>query len=232
MTDNIFNTLLTSQNPSVIFTALLADIVSFLPRLILATIVFLLGKLIASHTSDAVTKIINALDVKKIVESFQLGITLPPSSQKSLSQLLSLLVRYLILYFTLILTFDLLGLSGVAQFFRSIVAILPRLLSASFILLLGVIAAGIVESLMKKALLEIDPATARLSGKIASYVVIGFFILMSLAELGLASFFINSLFIGFVASISLALGLSLGLGSKDLVSFTLQNWYKNKSKKK
>jgi hypothetical protein len=232
MAENIFNSIFVSQNPQIIIAAVLTAFISYLPRFIAAVIVFLLGKMIANYVASGLVKIIDSINLKKVIESFELGVSIPASSQRGLAQIISILSRYIILYFTLILTFELLGLVGVSVFLKSLAGVLPKIISAIFIILLGVIAAGIVETLIKKAFLEIDPATARLSGKIASYVVITFFVLMSLAEIGVASFFINTLFIGFVAAISLALGLSIGLGSKDVVSQTLDKWHKSRSKKK
>jgi hypothetical protein len=120
------------------------------------------------------------------------------------------------------------GLVAVAGFLIQLTDIIPKLLSALLILVIGLVVAGFVESLVKRALLTLDPATARLSGKIGSYVVISFFALMALAELGLAANFINTLFIGLVATIVLSLGLAVGLGAKDLVSAVLLNWYQKR----
>lgn len=232
MENSLFSSLFLSQNPQIYVAAFLTAIVTFLPRLVAALLVFFLGRILANWLASTLSKIIDAIDLKKLVDSFELGLSLPAQSQRGLAQLASVAVRYTILFITLILVFDVLGLSGVALFLKNFAQILPKAFSAIFIIILGLIAAGVIESLVKKAFLEIDPATARLAGKISSYVVITFFVLMSLAEVGLASFFINTLFVGFVAAISLALGLSIGLGSKDIVSQTLSKWYTTKSKKK
>lgn len=232
MAESIFNSIFVSQNPQIILTAILTAFIGFLPRLIIAFLIFFLGKMVANYVASGIGKIVETVNLKKVIESFELGVTVPQESLQGFTRVISLLSRYVILYFTLILTFELLGLSGVAEFLRSLAGILPKIISSVFIILLGVISAGVVEALIKKAFLEIDPAAARLSGKIASYVVIAFFVLMSLAEIGVASFFINTLFVGFVAAISLAFGLSIGLGSREVITETLQKWYKSRSRKK
>jgi hypothetical protein len=228
----MFSTILTQDSPQIIITAILTGLIDYAPRFFASILILILGRIVANYMASTVTKIIAGVDFKKLIDSFELGITLPPTSQRGLTRALGLLVRYMILYLTFIWVFDLLGLTGIALFLRSLAGALPRIISSIFIIILGVIVAGLIESLIKKTFVEIDPATARLSGKVASYVVITFFVLMSLAELGLASFFINTLFVGFVASLSIALGLSLGLGSKDIVNQTLGMWYKSKSKQK
>lgn len=224
--------LLSSFNPDLLTTTFLASFISFFPRLLGALFVFIVGKLVAGYLAKGLSKIIRALNLKRAIDSFQLGISIPDKSQDGIANIVSLLARYTVLYITLVLCLDILGLTTVANFLKSLTVVLPKAFSALFILILGVILAGLVESVVKKALVVLDPATARFTGKISSYVVVGFFILMSLAELGVASFFINSLFIGFVAALSLAFGLSLGLGSKDFVSKTLDKWSNTRNKKK
>ena len=54
-----------------------------------------------------------------------------------------------------------------------------------------------------------------------------FTILAAMSQLGIAATFVNTLFIGFVAMLAIGLGLSLGLGSKDLVKTILEDWYKD-----
>ena len=56
-------------------------------------------------------------------------------------------------------------------------------------------------------------------------MIMVFAVLAALAQLKIAESFINTLFTGFVAMLALGLGLSLGLGSKDLVGRILNKWY-------
>jgi hypothetical protein len=205
----------------------------FIPRLLAAIMIFIIGKLIANYVVDIVGSIIKALNLKSAVNSFELGVSLSDEVEAGMIRTISLIAKYSVIYLSLIIALQIIGLNEVASVLSRLVNVLPIGISALFILLIGVILAGFIESLVKKALITFDPATARLGGKTASYTVVSFFGLMSLAELGLAANFINTLFIGLVGAISLAFGLSIGLGSKDLVHDVLQNWYiQRKSVKK
>ena len=51
-------------------------------------------------------------------------------------------------------------------------------------------------------------------------------------ELGIAQSLINTLFIGVVATLSLGIGLAIGLGAKELVAKMLMDWYGKSLKKK
>ena len=52
-----------------------------------------------------------------------------------------------------------------------------------------------------------------------------FTILAAISELRIAEKVINTLIIGAVATMTIGLGLALGLGSKDLVKEMLSEWY-------
>lgn len=222
------NELSFTPNLDLVVTSLLASIIAFLPKLFTAIVVFIATKLVASSAASIVTKALSAIHLKKAVSSFELGISVSDEMEKGIVRILALISRYAVLYIGIIFTLQVLGLSNIANFFLGLVDILPKLFSTLFILLLGIILAGFIESIVKKALISFDPATARLGGKVASYTVVSFFALMSLAELGLAATIINTLFIGMVASISLAFALAIGLGAKDLVKTVLERWYGNR----
>jgi small-conductance mechanosensitive channel len=108
---------------------------------------------------------------------------------------------------------------------------IPNIVSAVLVLTIGVLLAGLVESLVKGAVNQIDPKTSRLLSKIASYLVVIFATLAAINELGIAQSLINALFIGVIATLSLGLGLAIGLGAKDLVAKILMDWYAQSWKK-
>lgn len=218
----IFNS---SPDLNEILTTFLAAIIAYVPRVIAAILVFILMKLLAKSVGNIVAKALEAIHLKKVISSFELGFTISDDNEKSFVRVVSLITRYAILYIGLIFIFQILLMVNIANFLIGLLSILPAVISALIIIVVGIILAGLIEGVVKKALVTFDPATARLGGKIASYTVVSFFGLMALAELGIAETIINTLFIGMVASFSLAFALSIGLGSKDLVKTVLDRWY-------
>jgi len=229
MNGSYIESILTSPGITMSFANSIAFIIAFIPKLVIALIIFFLSKVFGNYLAHVVGKIFESINLKKIIASFQLGVSISDSVSLGLTGLLKFFARYCVIYLGIIAGFQILELNSVAQFLSGIVLFIPRLISALVILFIGIILAGLTETLVKKALFNLDPASARLSGKVSSYTVLGFFVLMSLAEFGLAATFINTLFIGFVAAVALACGLAVGLGAKDLVSDVLRNWYTKRS---
>ena len=123
---------------------------------------------------------------------------------------------------------SMLGLTSLSLILNKVLAYIPKIFSAMIILILGLIVAGILESVVKGAIRSIDgleAKRARIVGKITSYLTIVIFILASVSELGIAEQFITILFIGLVSMLTIAFGLAIGLGSKDVVHKVVDDWY-------
>jgi hypothetical protein len=126
-------------------------------------------------------------------------------------------------------TVSVLGLTSLTFILERILAYLPHIISAILILFIGIVISGILESLVKGSIRSIDGRSARLLGKISSYLVLILTIMVAVSELGIASQFIVILFMGFVGCIALGVGLALGLGGQHLVKKLLDDWYSSYS---
>lgn len=202
-------------------------LIGFVPRLIVAIIVLLSGIIVGNWLKSLIKSLLNAMNFASIAKGSALEKFLTKAEIKvKVEEILGEAVRLIIIYIFLIAAVNTLGLTTVSQFLSTILNYTPKIISAIFILVLGVIAAGFVESVVKGALVGFDVATGRLMGKISSYALVIFSALVAIGELGIAESFINTLFIGFIATLSLGMGLAFGLGAKDLVAQMLADWYR------
>jgi len=55
--------------------------------------------------------------------------------------------------------------------------------------------------------------------------VLGFAVIAAINQLGIAASIVNTLFMGLVGAIALAVGLAFGLGGRDVASQITQSWY-------
>ncbi|MBU1457402.1 hypothetical protein KJ845_01715, partial [Patescibacteria group bacterium] len=135
--------------------------------------------------------------------------------------------RYIVLLIFFVTGVNLLGLSTVTQVLNGVLAYLPQVFAAILILISGILLAGFLEKVVKGSLGSIDLRSSRLMGKFTSYLIMVITVLAAISQLGIAQPFVGTIFIGFVAMLSLALGLGFGLGSKDLIKQVLEDWHKN-----
>jgi hypothetical protein len=217
---NLQETILVSAN-SVIQT-----LFAFIPRLVFASLVFLVGWLLGGMAKSLVRSALKAIKLDKLTKDSAVEKFLKRAEIRfKVEEIIGGIFRWIIIYIFLIASVNIIGLTTVSQFLTNLLSYLPRVISASIILALGILVAGLVESLVKSAIASVDPATGRLVGKVSSYAVVIFALLAAIGELGIAQSYINILLIGFVATLSIGLGLAFGLGAKDVVSEVLTHWY-------
>jgi len=207
-------------------SSVINSLVDFLPSLLGALILFLFGLALANWCAALTVKLLGAVNLSAYFKDSPLEKFLKQADVSTKAELVAgRLVKLVINTIFFVADVNLLGLTTVTQVLNSLLAYVPNVLAAIFILVLGIIVAGLVESLVKGSLGAFDFKTARLLAKLSSYMIMVFAVLAALAQLKIAESFINTLFTGFVAMLALGLGLSLGLGSKDLVGRILNKWY-------
>jgi len=211
--------------------AALAQTVSFLPNLVGAIIVLILGIVLSNWGRKAIVKGLQLLKIEGMVKDtkFKEFLQKADVSQK-VEDIVGVIVKWTIVLIFFIAAVNILGLTTVSDLLGGVLGYVPNIISAVIVLAIGVLLAGIVEKVVKGALATVDLKTSRLMGKIASYAVITIASLAALSELQIASEFINTIFIGFVAMLSLGFGLAIGLGAKDLVAKLLADWHANLKK--
>lgn len=204
---------------------------TFLPNLVGAIVVAFAGILIGNWVKTLLVRTLQLMRFENLIKDtkFKAFLVKAEVTQK-LEDVLGSILKWLIVLTFFIAATNIVGLTAVSAVLGGILGYIPSVLSAVIILAIGVLLAGIVESLVKGALASVDLQTSRLMGKIASYTVVTIAVLAAFSELKIAESFINTLFIGFVAMLALGFGLAIGLGAKDVVSQALGSWYKNLQK--
>lgn len=218
----IYNTW--SQVLSSSFQGLWTGIVMFIPNLIVALVIVLIGWAIGALIAKAISKF---MDVIKFDEALKKtgfeNLVKKAGLNLNSGKFIGALVKYFIIVIFLIAAFDVLGLNQVTAFLQQIVlGYLPQLIIAVLILLVG----GVVGDAMSKVVVA-SSKTAGLSsanflGAVTRWAIWVFAILVGLSQMGIAGTFIQTLFTGFVVAVSLALGLSFGLGGQEVAKKTLE----------
>ncbi len=211
---------------------ILSSFVNFLPNLLGALIIFFVGLVLAKWVKALVVKVLGLVSLDKLVRSTGINQFLTKAEIKvKVEAFLGEIVRWLIIAVFSIAAINVIGLTTVSEVLTSLLAYIPNIISAVLILTVGVMLAGLVENLVKGTVSQVEVKTSRLLSKIASYLVVIVAILAAVNELGIAQSLINTLFTGLVATLTLGIGLALGLGGKDVISKMLMDWYTQFKKK-
>lgn len=212
-------------------TYTVAQISSYLPKILAALIILIVGILLAKLMRKLVVRTLSAMRLSKLLDKTPVELFLKNEEiGERLEDGVAGVVYWLLLFLVLHTTVSVLGLTPLSEVLDRVLFYLPHVFSAICIFIFGVLLAGAAETFVKGSLRGLDVQSARLFAKIASYLVVTIGGLAAVAELGIASQFILILFIGVVAAFSLGSGLALGLGGKTTVEKMLNNWQKTGEK--
>jgi len=211
---------------------ILSQFFGFLPSLFGALLIFFLGLILAKWGRALIVKVLGAVKLDKFIRKLGFAPFLSKADIKVKAEVfLGEVVRWLIIIVFFIAAVNILGLTTVSSVLSGLLGYIPRIVSAVLILTIGVLLAGLIEGFIKGAINQVDQKTSRLLSKIASYLVVIVSTLAAINELGIAQSLINTLFMGVIATLTLGVGLAIGLGAKDLVSKVLTDWYADAKKK-
>lgn len=190
--------------------------VAFIPNLVIAIVIFIVGWLIGVGLGRVVVQIINALRVDQALRSTGIERLLSRAGlELSSGKFLGFLVKWFFIIVFLVASLDVLHLTVVNLFISDVVlGYLPQVIVAVLILLVAALVAEAAEHIVKSSAKAASLHSAGFLGKVARYSIWIFAILAALAQLNVATAFVQTLFTGVVIAVSLAIGLSFGLGGQ------------------
>ena len=220
----------TAVNGSVI--NLWTKFIEFLPNLIGAILVFIIGYFVAVILGKLVRKILQTLQIDQAIEKTEIKARFESSGVKlNIAKIGGDLTKWLLILVFLAAATDILGWSQVTAFFITILAYIPNIIIAIIILIVAALIADFLSKAVKGSVTVAKVSSANLLASITRWTVLIFAALMALDQLGMEMSLIKILFTGLVAMIAIAGGLAFGLGGKDLAGDFLKDLKKDVSEK-
>lgn len=197
--------------------------IKFIPQLIGAIIVFVVGWFISVWIGKLVVEILKRLRFDKIFEKAKWEEVLEKAEFKmKMSDFIGSIVKWVLVIVFLLAAVEILGLGQFAGFLKAIVAWLPNLVVAAAIFVVAAIVVDFAEKLVKAIVGKMNVKYAPVIGSIVRYSIWIFAFLAILTQLGVASNIVQILISGFVALIVISSSLAFGLGGKDLAHDVLE----------
>lgn len=205
---------------------LLQQIGAFLPRLMVALVVLLIGWLVAKAFRLGVVKALRALNFHVLTEKAGIdGFLKQGGSEKDATDLFGWLAYALVILASLLLASNGLGLSQVTELLGKIVFFVPRVLVAMLVLVFGsyfaLFVAGAVRGYFRRVAIHDSELLARL----AQYAVMVFVVLLAIDHLDIGGGLIQQTFLILLAGVVFAVALALGLGARDRAQSLVERWF-------
>lgn len=211
------------------FQELWVGIVGFVPNILVAVIIFVVGWIVGVLLGRVVAHAIDALKLDSALKSANVDELLARAGFRLDSGLfIGALVKWFVIIVFLVATLDVLKLTQVNAFLQNVVlAYLPQVIAAALILLISAVLAQALRKMVIGAAKAANVEAAGLLGGMAKWAVWIFGILIALSQLGIADFFARTLFTGVVVALAIALGLAFGLGGQEAAARFIEEMRKD-----
>lgn len=207
-------------------TGALAVLLSAIPRIIGFVLILVIGWFIASLVGKGVAALLRTVHFNDLAQRSGLTDFVHKMGIKTdASGFLASVAMWFIRLIVMVVAFDALGLPAVSDVLRQLLLWLPNLVVAMVVLILGGLAATAVSNLVRGATAEADLGNPEFLAKIASFAIWSFAIVIAVNQIGIAATLVNTLFMGVVGVLVIALGLSFGLGGRDTAGEIVRKWY-------
>lgn len=207
--------------------------IGYVPNLIAAVVVLIVGWIIGIFLGKLVQKALEAVKIDYLAN--QLGMqTLAQRVERTLSiaALGGWIVKWFFFLGSIIAAADILQLSGVSSFlYAEVIPYAGHVVVAMAILLIGILTANFLSGLVHSSVKAGGFQNPGVLSTLTRWSIIVFTLIATLSQLQIATFFLQDLFRAVVAMFAIAGGLAFGLGGKEHAKRVLDSVESNFNKR-
>src|SRR5919106_6015513 len=209
-------------------TEALQNFLGFLPALVGAILILVLGWILSGLLATLVERGLKMIGFERAAQSTGIsGFVQRSGSSWTPSAIVAEIVKWFIRLIAIQAAASVLGLDQISQIINAILLWLPNLVVAIAIIVIGALIARFVSGLVRGTTGQMGFGNPELLGTITQYAIITFAVIAAIDQLGIAETVVNTLFMGLVATLVLAFGLAFGLGGQQTAARITEGWYRS-----
>ena len=202
------------------------QLLSVIPALLQAIVVFLVGYILAKVLYQVVRRIVHAAGIDRLAEKMldielfrRLNLSLVPS------RVLAAIIYYFVLIVFIMAAVEALGMEMLSQMMADLVTYLPNAITAFILLIGGIFLADAVKRAVVSACRSLGIPSGNLIGNAIFYFVLLNVILVALSQAELQTEFMETNISIVLAGIAGAFAIGYGMASRHIMSNILASFY-------
>ena len=196
--------------------------VNYLPNIIGAFVVLVIGLIVAAGLGALVEKILEGVRLDVLLEKMGLKPIFERAGLKlRAAYFFGKLVYWFVIIAFLLAVADSLQLYALSQFLSSILGYLPNIIAAVLIMLAALVLAHFLRRVVTASVMSAKLHSGPFLGTVTWWAIVVFGFLTALTQLNIAAQIIQTIITGFIAMVAIAGGLAFGLGGKDYANHLL-----------
>lgn len=194
--------------------------IQFAPRLIIAIILFIIGWIVSSIIAKAFEQVFKAMNVDKLFSKAGASEVMRKAGLSlNTGYFIGQIMRWFVLIIFIMPSLALVGLSSIGDFLKEdVLGFLPRVIVAALVLIIGTIVSDALSRVILAGSKSMSISSAHMLASIAKYAVWVFAFIVAFEQLGINSSYMQIVFTGIIAMLSLGGAIAIGLGAKDHAS--------------
>ena len=211
--------------------AMLIKIWSYIPTILGAIAILIIGWVVAKFVEAIVVRALKAVRLDVVSDKAGIANMLAQGEIKwTLSELKGVMVYWIVMLSVLAAALNALSLTVASDLLSKLVAYIPNIIIAIFVLVLGSFLASFMAGVVRTAASNAGVGNAKLLAKITQTILLVFAVIVAIEQLNIATAFIAFAVNIILASVGLAAALAFGLGCKDIAAKAMSDML-NKVKK-
>lgn len=203
----------------------------FLFEAIVALFILVIGlylsRLVSSWVKKILTKIafdekMSKIGINELCVRFGLG--------KSPTYIIAFVLAWAVIFYAIVLAADFLNLTVIRDLFTRFLEFIPTLFVSVLILFAGLLFGKLMGNIIDNASRANNLKGGFLISRAVNIFIVFFCALIAVENLGFATQLVNNVVVIVLASLGLAFGIGVGLGSKPLVEEFLRDLFKRENK--
>ncbi|MFH1189936.1 MAG: hypothetical protein V1682_04530 [Candidatus Omnitrophota bacterium] len=197
---------------------------SYVPAIVGAVIILVIGWLLAKLIEAIVTKVLKAVRLDMASDKIGISKVLAQGDVKmSLSELIGAIIYWLVILVAVATTLDALNLKMASDIISRLVEYVPNILAAIFILIIGSFLANFIATIIRTAGSNAGLKNAKLMSQISQVILMVFTVVIAIEQLRVATALLVLAVNIILISVGLGIALAFGLGCKDIAGKFMQD---------
>ena len=193
---------------------------AFIPQLISAIVILVIGYIVAKMLQAVVSRVLKAVGfdgwmekggIKQFFDRAQ--------TRETPATVLGKLVFWFVFIITITMAADALGIQQVSQVLAQLIAYIPSIIAAILILILAALLANFLSGIVRGA------TGSDILANIARYAIIVYAVFAALTELGIAVQLTAPTFLIVLGAVALAAAIAFGWGGRDVAKDLIERYY-------
>jgi len=221
--------------PVAVWAGISAAFVRFMngvPTILGAILILVVGWILSGIVAALIVRVCRAIRIDSLADRIGVNNFLARAKTRlTASTLLGEIIKWVIRLWFIEAAATQLGLPQLTTTIDRILGFIPNIIVALFILAIGMFLGQILAGIVRGSASEANLGSPELLAKLANGAVVAFAVIAAMNELNIAPVVVNTLYIGLVSAIALALGLAFGLGGKDVAARYAERWTRTAEEK-